>query len=50
MYQHLLHFVIYVEYMTLLQVESVVHALEHWHSLGEAVLVSLLFVSLSAMF
>jgi hypothetical protein len=28
-YQHLLHSVIYVEYMTLLQEEGVVHALEH---------------------
>jgi hypothetical protein len=28
-YQHLLHFVIYVEYMTLLQEEGIVHALGH---------------------
>jgi hypothetical protein len=49
-YQHLLHSVIYVEYMTLLQEEGVVHALEHWPSLAEAVSVPLLFVSLSAMF
>jgi hypothetical protein len=41
-YQHLLHFVIYSEYITLQKEEGVLHALGHEHPLSETVSVSFL--------